>query len=698
MNHETLKPLGRAVFSHRTPLPVDRFWFGAPYYPEHWSAADRTRDAQWMADAGFNVVRMAEFAWDRIEPREGVFDFSLFDDTLDRLRRKGISAIMCTPTATPPRWLTRRYPEWLCVDADNNVMQHGSRQHCCQTSETFRSHSRRITRAMAEHYRNHPGVVGWQTDNEIYCHFAECHCEFCQEAFRAFVWRKFDGDIAALNAAWGTAFWSQSYTSFEEILTPRQKKPAIENPAQRLDYCRFLDWRATRFQREQVEILRGTQRAWFVFHNGCFDHVDYRGPFVKDLDFLAYDTYPMFNVDPEHRAFIQAHRLDRTRCYSGNFFVPEHQSGPGGQGTYFHDNPEPGEVRLMTYVSIARGADSLMYFRWRTCRFGAEEYWCGILDHDNVRRRRYEEVRQTGKEVRRVGPAVLGTSVHIDCAVAGGDYDVRHAEQTASFGLPDTDSQIGFGVHREFLSAGYAVGVVHPDDDLSGIKAYVIPHWALFDPDWVPALETYVRGGGVLVVGARTATRDMNNNVVPESIPGCLRTLTGVTVKEYGRRNASQSRMMRLRMGKATADTESWYEVLDCDGGATPLAVWEGRHLDGEAAVSVRRVGKGRVIYVGTLLTSEITALLMPKIVKWSGLKPLWPDAPRGVQVVLRKGRGKRVWFFLNRADDAATISATPKGTDLLSGRKCNGGAVTLPRYGVKVVQEDSSSRRRKRE
>ena len=422
--------------SHKRPTNLSRFYYGSPYYPEHWDANTRQSDPERMKAAGWNCVRMAEFAWDLIEPHEGEFDFSLFDEMIKVLGEHGIETILCTPTATPPRWLTVRHPEMLRVDNDGRPMQHGSRQHTCQNNFFMRAHSRRITRVMADHYRHNPHVVGWQTDNEINCHFAECHCESCQQAFVDYLRDVYKCDIGALNRAWGTAFWAQTYVAFEDIQTPRENRPTHPNPAQQLDYFRFLAWTAAEFQGEQVTILRDAQPAWFVTHNGLMQHVDYRGKFTRDLDFLGFDDYPMFNFNPETRPASNAFILDHARGWSGNFMVPEQQSGPGGQAPYFHDNPEPGEMRRLVYESIARGADSLLFFRWRTCRFGAEEYWCGILDHDSVPRRRYAEAAQIGEELRRLGPAVLGTSVQVEAAVAACEQDEYDAHRTLSFGLP----------------------------------------------------------------------------------------------------------------------------------------------------------------------------------------------------------------------------------------------------------------------
>jgi len=690
-----LPPLGRAELSHRRPLNLERFLFGAPYYPEHWDAETRKNDAELMAAAGFNVVRMAEFAWDRMEPREGKYDFSLFDDVIAELGAKEIKTILCTPTATPPSWLTVKHPEIVRVDENGVAQAHGSRQHACHASEAFRRYSRKITQAMADHFRDNPNVIGWQTDNEFNCHFSECHCPSCQKAFARFLQKKY-GTIGELNRRWGTAFWSQSYSRFEDVPTPRAK-PTYMNPAHVLDYYRFISHAVSVFQHEQVEILRRANPKWFVMHNGIFRHIDYRGEFSRDLDFLGYDTYPFFDYSAESRPRSHAFNLDNVRSLAGNFIVPEQQSGPGGQGGYFHDNPEPGEMRLMTYRSIAHGADSLLYFRWRTCRFGAEEYWCGILDHDNVPRRRYEEAKQVGGELRRVGPAVLGTSVRVDVAVATGDFSVEEGHIPLNLGLPSPNS-VAREIHGVLFANGYAVGCIHPEDGLNGVKLYFLPHWSLFRPEWVSGLEKYVREGGVLVIGARTATKNFDNNIVPETPPGCLAELAGVKVVEYGKINRPEERPKSIAVGESSFPAQLWYEVLEPSEDAEVVGRWIDRFgsagagekssaagLTGRPAITIRKVDKGRVVYVGTYLMRGVMQSLLPMLRESSGLQPVCPGTPAGVEVVVRENKDKQLWFFLNHSDKVATVSNAPIGENPITGEPCDGNLL-LDRNGVAAI------------
>jgi len=680
------KPTGKVCLNHRKPMQVDRFWFGAPYYPEHWDSETRKQDVEKMLNAGFNMVRMAEFAWDYMEAEEGVFNFSLFDETITRLGEQGIYSMMCTPTATPPRWLTVKYPEILRVNADNVRMQHGSRQHCCHSNPVFREYSKKITRAMAEHYKDNQYVTMWQTDNEFNCHFAECHCASCEKEFQHFLRKKFNNNIDALNKAWGNAFWALTYNDFDQIPLPKALKPANPNPAHQLDYYRYLSYIVENFQHDQIEILREVNPEWFIIHNGIHSKTNYHGPFSQDLDALGYDVYPLFIDGKEACNLWHAFKMDSMRSFAGNFFVPEHQSGPGGQGDYLQDTPEPGEIRMLAYTTISRGCDSLLYFRWRTCRFGVEEYWCGILDHDSVPRRRYREIAQMGQEMKTVGKEIIGTEVFIDCAVATSDYDVIEAHSIVGLGLK-SNKDIANEVHSVLYKAGYAVGCVHPEDDLSGIKLYIIPHWAVFDPEWVPKLEEYVKNGGILVIGARSATRDLDNNVVTDTIPGCLRALAGISVEDYSKQNFPDQKPKYIDINGKQHLTEEWYETLNLEKAAN-FANWSGGSIDGATAISINTYGKGKVLYVGTYLTSNVTEALLPALLKLTDLEKVWHDSPLGVSFVLRQNKDKKIWFLINNNTTSTELPSTPSGTSLINGNHIDGSAISLPVYGVEVIKE----------
>jgi len=670
---------------HQRPTRLTRFLFGVPYYPEHWPEADRADDAQRMADAGVNVVRMGEFAWDRIEPRRGQFDFALFDEAIAALGAKGIETILCTPTATPPRWLTAEHGEWMRVDEAGKRMDHGTRQHCCTTNETFRAESRRITRAMAEHYRDNPHVIGWQTDNELNCHFNECFCEACRAGFQAWLRARY-GTIDALNDAWGSAFWALTYDGFEQVPPPwPHSRPAYPNPSHELDYYRFGSDAVVEFQRQQVEILRSANPAWWVTHNGLFAHIDL-WRFAEDLDFLGVDVYPGFSGESPGDAAWGAMTNERCRAVSGGYVVPEQQGGAGGQKPYVHRTPQPGRMRLWAWQSIAHGADGVLHFRWRTCRFGAEEYWNGILDHDNVPRRRYEEFAREGLELKRVGGTILHTVADVRAGVLI-ETDQEEADVTLSLGLPGCRDQ-GRIAYGELWRRHLPAGLVHTADAFDGLDLLVLPSMKMMDAALAERLRHFVAAGGVLLVTARSATKDRHNRVIAQTPPGLLTELCGATVEEFGRLDDGE---LSMRIGAADVPSGQGYEVLELRG-AEGVATWlppaDGapHAAAGRPAASVHRVGAGWAVTVGTYLSDANAAPVLDLALSRAGIAPL-AEAAECVEVTRRTSGDRTLTFVLNHYGQAQTVRHLPAGTELLSGAVCP-GEIELGAWDVAIIEE----------
>ncbi|AGB74160.1 MULTISPECIES: beta-galactosidase [Rhizobium] len=713
-----MKVLERKPLSVWRTLNLDGFMVGVPHYPEHVDESYWDRDAERMAAAGFNTVRMAEFAWHIMEPHEDHFDFSLFDKAIAGLAKHGIKTILCTPTATPPRWLTAKYPEVLRVDANGREASHGSRQHCDTTSPVLRRHSQRITCAMAEHYRDNPHVIGWQTDNELNTTTSESYSPSALIEFQKFCRAKY-GTIEAVNFAWGGDFWATAYQTFDQIVFPQPMNPSFSSPGHTQDYHRFLAFATALFQHDQVKILRATNPAWFIFHNlGGLVDIDFRGQFGQDLDFIGFDIYP-FLYDEMRRggghAITQAFHLDQCRAYSGNFIVPEQASGLGSQPGFSSSVPEPGEMRRMAMTSVSRGADGLMFFRWRPAHFGAEIYWNGIIDHDDVPRRRYEEAKQFASDIRKIEDKLLGTTVRMDIAIAGADFDNQEAYKTYAIGLP-SPMQDAAHLHRVCYEAGIACGFIHPEDDLSRIKALYVPHWVMWKEEWSTAVERFVADGGTLILSAMTGTRDDNNHIIRTQAPGtALSRLSGVSVYEFGPVSApgadglfsgfreggigshqpsprppasSASRKYAYTIGNRQLEAGHLYEKLEATADTEIVGRWSDRFLEGMPMLTRRRHGNGQVYYLGTYLTAPLAEVIGETLVSNGVAAPLVENLPAGVEVSLREGNGRKLLFVLNTKHETKIVDL-PAGTDLLTGRTISGRS-ELQGYGVLVIEQSA--------
>ncbi|MGY4617713.1 beta-galactosidase [Bradyrhizobium sp. USDA 4472] len=697
------------------PLNLDHFLLGAPHYPEHIDERWWQRDAERMAAAGVNTVRMGEFAWHIFEPREGRFEFDLFDRAINVLGDAGIDTIMCTPTATPPRWLTIQYPEVLRVDVNGRPSSHGSRQHADTTSPVFRAHSRRITRAMAEHYRDNPRVIGWQTDNELNTTVSESFAPSTRLEFQNYLRKEYQ-TIEALNFAWGGHFWATSYDDFSQIELPRPQMPSFPSPGHVQDYHRFLAAATAAFQHDQVEILRKTKPDWFIFHNlGQLTDIDVRGEFGQDLDFLGFDIYPMLYDEMRRtggHAATQALHLDICRSYTGNFIVPEQASGFGSQPGFSTMTPEPGEMRRMAMTSVARGADGVMFFRWRPAHFGAEIYWMGVIDHDDVPRRRFHEASRFFHEVAAIKDQILGTIVRMDVGIAGADFDNQEAHKTYPMGLPSPLEDATL-LHRHCYHKGIACGFIHPEDDLSRLKVLYVPHWLMWKDQWNNAIETFVRNGGTLILSAMSGTRDGNNHVIREQAPGNdLSRLSGIKVTEFGRvvpegsgglfplfrpaalgayapppqPASSAERKYFFNVGNEQFQAAHLYELLEVAPDVEVVGVWSNRFAAGSPSITSRQVGRGRVVYVGTYLTPQVVQKLADLVCEMAGIVPLLPELPAGVEVTIREANDRELMFIQNTGEAEITLSKVPSGIDLLTGRSIE-GTLELEAYGCAVLR-----------
>ena len=666
---------------HLHPTKLTQFLFGVPYYPEHWTADERATDPAMMAKAGVNVVRMGEFAWSIIEPQEGKFDFSLFDETIESLKKFGIKTIFCTPTATPPAWLTTQFPDWMRIDENGNRMPHGNRQHVCTTNEEFRAHSRRITEIMAEHYRNNENVIGWQTDNELNNAMNLCYCRACVQAFRDWLCRKYT-TIAELNRAWGTIFWSQVYDSFDQIPLPYTGlRPAAPNQSHLLDFYRFVSDTAIEFQRQQVEILRQKNPTWWITHNGLFAHTDY-WQFTEDLDFLGVDVYPAGNYAVAEQYLHAAILLEQCRCASGGFIVPEQQGGYGSWHIFTHYAVPPGRMRMWAYQSIAHGADGIMHFRWRTCRYGAEIYWHGILDHDNIPRRRFDEFCQEGSELKNISPKILGTIRDIRAAILF-ETEQHDAHDTITRQLTSPQQQTN--VAYEALSAKHLpAGLVHVRDEFDGLKLIIWPSLPLIDKTVANKLTAFVQNGGVLLLTARSAIRDRDNQVPAVSLPYLLSELCGMTIEEYG---MIPENIMRMKLNDVYIDSGSFYEILK-PSSAKIAAMWhnvsqdEHNAAEGNAAVTHAQFGKGHVLYIGTFLSDKNVGSIIDYAVSLTDIKPFASCEP-AIEITVRKNSSRRLMFVINHYPKPQQITELPHGNELLSEQPVS-GTLTLPPYGVR--------------
>ena len=523
-------------------------YFGADYYPEHWPRERWDVDAKLMKEAGFNLIRVAEFSWAKLEPEEGHWDFSWLDEALDVFYKEGIQVVMGTPTPTPPKWLMDRHPEIYQRDIDGLVLGFGSRRHYCYNSEIYREYSEKIVEKMARHYSGHPAVAAWQVDNEYTAGDGlYCYCDSCREKFITWLKKKY-GSLDALNKAWGTVFWSQTYTSWDQVIIPRKAQVHrkigtyecnAHNPGLNLDYSRFQSDAIKEYNDAQVRILR----RWTdvpITHNIVHEEMDYY-KVAEKLDICTFDNYPFLNMQNEHKdwdtlTYNPAFAADQVRgAKNKNIWIMEEQSGPCGWNVLGR-TPAPGKIRQWSYQMMAHGAEAIIFFRWRVCLFGTEEYWYGILDHDGIPRRRYEEVKQLGMDFPKL------CEYNVDSRVASEILLIRSFEQQWSHFYQPHNWNFDYrryvlGLYTALDKKNYQVDVSSEETDFSNYKVVIAPAFNLMDKRLKAKFEEYVQNGGNLVVTFRSGTKEMDNSMTERTLPGYFKDVAGIEVEEFDSQN-----------------------------------------------------------------------------------------------------------------------------------------------------------------
>jgi len=691
-------------------LHLDRFQLGVCYYPEHWSETLWADDFRRMRELGFSVIRMAEFAWTIFEPEEGTFSFDLFDRAIALAHDHGLQVILGTPTATPPVWLTHAYPEVLNVTQTGVQYQHGMRRHYNYNAPIYRELSARIVRKLAEHYGQSPAVIGWQIDNELNCEVNVFYSAADHVAFRAWVQRKY-GCLDALNRAWGTVFWNQTYTDWAQVCLTGPTPSDSPNPHQSLDEKRFFSDSAISFARMQADILRELAPNQWITTNGIFGHLDSHQLSEEALDFISYDSYPNFNTilgslfpnaapDPllDRR---WSWLLSVARSISPHFCVMEQQSGPGGwTNRIAQPSPKPGQMRLWTYQSIAHGADMVLYFRWRTATMGTEIYWHGINDYHNRPNRRVAEVAQIGRELETLGLRLVTTQTSAQVALVS-DYDNQWDGELDLWHGPYTRQSVqawftALQYQHIPVDAMYLRSTTTLED-LAQYRVLVYPHPAILTDATAALLTEYVRQGGTIVFGARTGYKDSTGQGYMRPFPGPVAELCGVIVADFTRIGPNESApTLRWRDAEGPASAaEAFNDILQVEAiSAEVLAEYAGGYYAGAPALVRNTVGNGSAYYYGAVFSAEVAVALIPRLGLASPVAD-WLELPRPVELCIREcaETGEQLIFLLNYSDASQTIILHKDTTDMLAGTRVQGPVVLAP-FDVRILLETGPASR----
>lgn len=637
---------------------------GVDYYPEQWPEQMWEQDADRMKECGVKVVRMAEFAWSRMEPEEGVYDCEWLDRAVSVFTDRQMQVVLCTPTCTPPLWAFEKYPEIIQTGTDGRRISIGIRGHRCMNSPVYRTLCERIIRQLVTRYRDNPDVIGYQIDNELEAN--HCRCEVCQESFQNWMRRKYR-NVQEVNTAYGNSVWSGEYSSFSQIKPPMGDFIRWQNPSLTLDYNRYASESTVAYLEFQRILIHSLDPdAWITTNSWLCENMPDFYDLFQNLDIVSYDNYPT-TVIPESPEELYSHafHLDLMRgIKQQNFWIMEQLSGAVGSWMPMSPSPEPGMIKGYALQAIAHGADTVVHFRWRTAVAGAEMYWHGILDHSNVPGRRYEEFREL-------------------CRIVDGlqELDGSYVKNTVAL-LYSSDNEYGFklqhqaeemyyleqlkSLHDGFTSIGVGVDIIDESADLSEYEIVLAPTMLIDHEETEKALHDFAAQGGTVLLTNRSGVKDSYNKCVMQPLPGIYRELVGARVREY---NAPGSYLGQLKLtddmlrenykkscryyqgGEAdeklpreNAVYRQWCDVLEAET-AQVLAEYGDRYYSGSAAVTRNYYGAGTVYYIGTVC-DRMFYISLAKCMASEKKIFYYDNLPLGVEVTYRQ-KDEKLWRFV---------------------------------------------------
>ena len=626
-----------------------------------------------MQKAGVHFVRVGEFAWSRMEPEEGRYDLDWLDRAVAAAAKHDIFVVLGTPTAAPPAWLTQKYPETLRIRQDGRREEHGNRAQENWANPKYRQLARKIAEQMAERFGHNPNVMGWQIDNEYseVSYDPETRAQFQQ-------WLKARyGTLDNLNARWTTSYWSETYFSWDQI--PIQV--GYGNPGLLLSWMRFVSdtWRS--YQKNQTEVIRANCDArQFITTNtmGPYDGFDHY-TVLQDLDMAAWDDY----VGQGHlNPVLNGAGHDLTRGFKQkNFWVMETQPGFVNWAEA-NTSLDKGEVRAMAWHDIGHGADAVSYWQWRSALNGQEQYHGNIVGPDGTPVPLYSEVSQVGQEFAKAGPALAGTSPKSQIAVLH-SYDSRWAIQWQKHNRLWDPIEAMMSYYAPLRTMAQSVDIISPAAPLSQYKLVVAPGLNVISDAVAKNLIAYVESGGHLVLGQRTGLKDDDNGLQTERQPGPLAVLLGGRVEQYYA--LAEPAPFEGDWGKG--ESRLWAELLSTKEPDTTVLLRYGKSngwLDGQPAAITRKVGKGRITYIGAWLDQQTMVQAAKWMMEDSGVQIPLAGVPLGVEVNPRYGAHGAVYILINFSKQAQTVNLPAPMNDVLQGGSKQ--SVELPTYGVAIL------------
>lgn len=668
------------MINPKTPF----IYFGGDYNPDQWDSKTIEEDMRLFKKLNVNLVTLPVFSWARLEPSEGNYQFDWLDDVLEKLWKNHIHVCLATPTTAQPAWMSKKYPEILPVDIKGRKRTHGMRVFFCYNSEKYRELAGKITRQMAERYKNFDGLAAWHVCNEYGTH---CYCDNCQNKFREWLKKRY-GTVEELNKRWSLAFWGRLVSSFDEVMLPTELNDDYRfNPPIALDYNRFLTDSTLECFLNEHDILKSITPDIPVMTNisGHIENLD-QFKMVSHMDCAGWDNYP----NPDHDKSIIAFKHDLMRGLKGGQSYMMTEQSPNQQNWQpYNKLKKPGEVRMKSYQALAHGADSVLYFQMRQSVGGQEKLHGALISHSGREDTRvFRESEKLGAELKKLGDSFLGGRTHSKVAMIF-DWDNWWSTELSSGPSKDLrylDTMVKY--YKPFFERNIAVDIVPTDGDFDKYDVLVAPLLYMIKPGVDEKINRFVQNGGTFLTTVFSGIVDENDRVTLGGYPGKLSDALGIWVEETDALFPQEHNTI-LPNGVLPELQASYSCGLLCDvihpQTAEPLAVYGSDFYSGVPCVTRNRFGQGTAYYIGTEPSDEFLRDFVAALAREKNLDCGF-TAPANVEITTRQNEHNKITFVLNYNHSPATIRFDGSYRNLLTDEPAE-GELTVGGYDVAVLK-----------
>ncbi|MFN8531369.1 MAG: beta-galactosidase [Anaerolineae bacterium] len=653
-------------------------WHGGDYNPEQWPPEVWAEDFRLMRKAGITVATVGVFSWVSLQPAEDRFTFDWLDTVIDGLHANGIKVILATPSAAQPAWMSQAYPDVLRSDDYGIRQQHGQRVNYCPNSADYRRFSADIARRLAERYGQHPALLLWHVSNE---YAGACYCDTCAARFREWLQARY-GTLDAVNAAWWTRFWGHTYTDWSQIMPPRQNAEFLTHGLT-VDYFRFMTESHLACYKNERDVLRSITPEVPITTNlmGAYKPIDYRR-WAAEMDVISWDCYPNPNHTPGDIAFL--HDLTRG-LKDGQPFLLMEQTPSSQNWQEINALKRPGVLRLWSYLAVAHGADSVLYFQWRRGRGGCEKLHGAVIEHAGREDTRvFREVSQIGAELQKLGDTIVGASIEAKIGIVF-DWDNWHALDSAIGPVRDKKYLDTVRKHyRALYKKNVAIDVIFPDSDLSGYKLVIAPMLYMVKPGFAEKVEAFVAEGGRFVATYLSGLVNETDLAFENGYPGPLSSVLGIWVEEIDALYPDQTNTIVMADGSGSYECRHIADLLHAER-AEVLATYGKDFYAGMPVLTRNRVGKGEAYYIASDPEPAFLDRLYGEQLAAADIHTAL-SAPEGVEIAVRQNGSRPILFVLNHNPAAVTVDlGAATRHNLLTGSPTK-GAVMIPGYDVLIL------------